>query len=113
MEKALNIKDYMTEARVTATSSVNGKSIRHLSALLDEEVLVTGLVRNQVERMISLPDLILCQGDIVLLEGDPQALERGIRRARLELEGHNRSTQAKGVDEEIAGIEVVIGPNRF
>lgn len=110
MEKALNIKDYMTEARVTATSSVNGKSIRHLSALLDEEVLVTGLVRNQVERMISLPDLILCQGDIVLLEGDPQALERGIRRARLELEGHNRSTQAKGVDEEIAGIEVVIGP---
>jgi di/tricarboxylate transporter len=110
MEKALNIKDYMTEARVTATSLVNGKSIGHLSALLDEEVLVTGLVRNQVERMISLPDLILCQGDIVLLEGDPQALERGIRRARLELEGHNRSTEAKGVDEEIAGIEVVIGP---
>ncbi|SCW63315.1 Di-and tricarboxylate transporter [Rhizobium mongolense subsp. loessense] len=110
MEKALNIKDYMTEARVTATSPVNGKSIRHLSALLDEEVLVTGLVRNKVERMISLPDPILCQGDIVLLEGDPQALERGIRRARLELEGHNRSTEAKGVDEEIAGIEVVIGP---
>jgi di/tricarboxylate transporter len=110
MEKALNIKDYMTEARITASSSVVGKSISHLSALLDDEVLVTGLIRNQVERMIPLPDIVLRQDDIVLLEGDPQALERAIRRTRLELEGHDRPTEAKGVDEEIAGIEVVIGP---
>ncbi|TCN21310.1 SLC13 family permease [Sinorhizobium americanum] len=110
MEKALNIKDYMTEARITASSSVVGKSISHLSALLDDEVLVTGLFRNQVERMIPLPDIVLRQDDIVLLEGDPQALERAIRRTRLELEGHDRPTEAKGVDEEIAGIEVVIGP---
>lgn len=110
MEKALNIKDYMTEARITGNSQVVGKSIRHLSALLDDEVMVTGLVRNQVERLLPLPDLVLQQDDIILLEGDPEALERGIRRARLELEGHNRPTEAKGVDEEIAGIEVVVGP---
>lgn len=110
MEKALNIKDYMTEARITGNSQVVGKSIRHLSALLDDEVMVTGLVRNQVERLLPLPDLVLQQDDIVLLEGDPEALERGIRRARLELEGHNRPTEAKGVDEEIVGIEVVVGP---
>lgn len=110
MEKALNIKDYMTEARITGNSQVVGKSIRHLSALLDDEVMVTGLVRNQVERLLPLPDLVLQHDDIVLLEGDPEALERGIRRARLELEGHNRPTEAKGVDEEIVGIEVVVGP---
>lgn len=111
MEKALNIKDYMTEARITANSPVVGKSISDLSTLLDDEVLITGLVRNQVERLLPLPNLVLQQDDIVLLEGgDPEALERGIRRARLELEGHNRPTEAKGVDEEIAGIEVVVGP---
>ncbi len=109
MEKALNI-NYMTEARITAKSTVLGKSISHLSTLLDEEVLVTGLVRNRVERLMPLPDVVLRRGDIVLLEGAPQALERGISRARLELEGHDRPTEAKGVDEEIAGIEVVIGP---
>ncbi|WP_085026499.1 SLC13 family permease [Ensifer aridi] len=110
MEKALDIKDYMTEARVTAASSVIGKSINHFSILLDEEVLVTGLIRNRVERVTPLPEVVLRQGDIVLLEGDPQALERGIRRARLELEGHDRPTEAKGADEEIAGIEAVVGP---
>lgn len=95
MEKALSIKDYMTEARITGNSQVVGKSIRHLSALLDDEVMVTGLVRNQVERLLPLPDLVLQVDDIVLLEGDPEALERGIRRARLELEGHNRPPKQK------------------
>jgi di/tricarboxylate transporter len=109
-EKALNIKDYMTEARVTPTSIVIGKSIGNLSVLLDEEILITALIRNRVERVTPLPDVVLCQGDIVLLEGEPQALERGIRRAGLELEGHDRPTELRAAEEEIAGIEAVIAP---
>lgn len=110
MEKALDIKDYMTEARVTATSIAIGKSIEQLSVLLDEEILITALIRNGVERVTPLPDVVLCQGDIVLLEGEPQALERGIRHARLELEGHDRPTELRAAEEEIAGVEAVIGP---
>lgn len=110
MDEAINIKDYMTEARVTANSPEVGHALADLVKRCDREVLVTGIVRNKVERLMPLPDLILVEGDIVLLEGDPKALERAVRRARLELEGEDRPTEARGIDEEIAGIEAVIGP---
>jgi di/tricarboxylate transporter len=110
MDEAITIKDYMTEARVTANSSVVGQAVADLARRCDGEVLITGIIRNKVERLIPLSDLVLVEGDIILLEGDPKALERAVRRARLELEGEDRPTEAQGVDEEIAGIEAVIGP---
>lgn len=110
MDEAITIKDYMTEARVTANSPVVGQALAHLMKRCDREVLITAVIRNKVERLMPLPDLMLIEGDIVLLEGDPKGLERAVRRARLELEGEDRPTEAQGVDEEIAGIEAVIGP---
>lgn len=110
MDEAITIKDYMTEARVTANSPMVGQALAHLMKRCDREVLITAVIRNKIERLMPLPDLMLIEGDIVLLEGDPKALERAVRRARLELEGEDRPTEAQGVDEEIAGIEAVIGP---
>ena len=110
MDEAITIKDYMTEARVTANSPMVGQALAHLMKRCDREVLITAVIRNKVERLMPLPDLMLIEGDIVLLEGDPKGLERAVRRARLELEGEDRPTEAQGVDEEIAGIEAVIGP---
>ena len=46
--------------------------------------------------MTPLPDAVLQADDIVLLEGDPDALERAVARADLELEGEDRPTAAKG-----------------
>jgi hypothetical protein len=86
MDEAINLTDYMTEARVSANSPVVGHTIGDLAKLCDNEVLVTGVVRKQTERMMPLPDVVLREGDIVLLEGDPEALERGVARAHLELE---------------------------
>ncbi|MDU0343956.1 SLC13 family permease [Bosea rubneri] len=110
MDEAITIKDYMTEARVTANSPVIGHALADLVKRCDREVLITGIIRNKVERLMPLSNLVLIEGDIILLEGDPKALERVVRRAGLELEGEDRPTEAQGVDEEIGGIEAVIGP---
>jgi di/tricarboxylate transporter len=110
MDEAIDLKDYMTEARVLANSPVVGQTISDLSGLCDHEVRITGVVRNKSERLRSLPDVILLEGDIVLLEGDPEALERAVARARLKLEGEDRPTAGKRAGEEIGGIEAVIGP---
>jgi di/tricarboxylate transporter len=110
MDVAINLTDYMTEARVAANSPMIGKTVSDLAKLCDSEVLVTGVVRNQTEHTMPLPDAVLRKGDIVLLEGDPAALERAVARAHLELEGDDRRTQGRGADEEIGGIEAVVGP---
>jgi di/tricarboxylate transporter len=110
MDEAIDLTDYMTEARVTANSPVIGHTVGDLAKLCDNEVLVTGIVREQTERMMPLPDAVLREGDIILLEGDPEALERGVARARLELEGERRPTEGQDADEETGGIEAVIGP---
>ncbi len=109
MDEAIDINDYMTEARVLATSSVVGQTISDLSKLCDYEVVVTGVIRHRSERLSLVPDVVLIEGDIVLLEGDPKALERAVGRAGLELEGEGRHTRAKGAGDEIGGIEAVIG----
>ncbi|MPR12196.1 SLC13 family permease [Microvirga tunisiensis] len=110
MDEALDIPDYMTEARVTAASVVTGRTVGDLVRFCNDKVMVTGIVRHKTVRMPLLPDAILLEGDILLLEGDPEALERAVARARLELEGGDRPTRTARAADEIAGIEAVVGP---
>ena len=49
--------------------------------------------------------------DIVLLQGEPAALERAVARSDLELEGENRLSRTEAKSDEIGVIEAVIGPN--
>jgi len=67
-------------------------------------------VRNKTQRTTPLPDSVLHEHDIVLLEGEPEALERAVARSRLELEGEDRPTKAETSADEIGGIEAVVGP---
>jgi di/tricarboxylate transporter len=110
LEEAIDLKDYVTEARVTADSAVAGRKVSDLASLCDNEVLVTAVVRGSGERVRPLPDVVLREGDSVLLEGDPEALERAVKRAKLELEGTDRPTGGGAAEEEIGGVEAVIGP---
>jgi di/tricarboxylate transporter len=111
MDEALSLTGYMTEARVVANSPIVGQTISDLLRLCDREVQVTGIIRNGPKRPKPLPDLVLLEGDILLLEGDPEALERAVARGRLKLEGEDRPTGGKSRGEEIGGIEAVITPN--
>jgi di/tricarboxylate transporter len=111
MDEALAISDYMTEARVTAGTAIIGQTVSTAMELWDGEVTVTGIVRNRTDHHSPEPDTVLRADDILLLEGDPAALERAVARAGLELEGEDRPTVAKRLAHETRGIEAVIGPN--
>src|SRR5918995_1602602 len=111
MDEALAISDYMTEARVTAGAAIIGQTVSTAMELWDGEVTITGIVRNRTDRHSPEPGTVLRADDILLLEGDPQALERAVARAGLELEGEDRPTVAKRLAHKTRGIEAVIGPN--
>src|SRR5919107_2787898 len=111
MDEALAISDYMTEARITAEAAIVGQTVSTAMELWDGEVTITGIVRNRTDHHSPEPDTVVRADDILLLEGDPAALERAVARAGLELEGEDRPTVAKRLAHETRGIEAVIGPN--
>jgi di/tricarboxylate transporter len=112
LDAALDISDYVTEARVIAGSAALGGTIADLKRLADDEVTVTALVRGQTRNAAPLPDARLREGDIVMIEGEPDALERAVAAGGLELEGEDRPTEpAPEGSDEIGVVEGVVGPN--
>lgn len=111
LDQALDIKDYTTEARVTATSTVLDGTVSDLKRLSEDGVVVTSVVRNKTRSASPLPDAKLNEGDIVLLEGEPEALERLVALAGLELEGEDRSLAPEDPSHEIGVVEAVVGPD--
>jgi di/tricarboxylate transporter len=110
MGEALDIQDYVTEARITPGSKTEGKTVAELANAADNEVTVTTVVRNKTQSEEARPDTVLREGDIVLLEGRPEALERAIATESLELEGEDRPVTTETPTDEIGVIEAVIGP---
>lgn len=109
MGEAIDIKNYVTEARVKADSGIAGKPISALKTQADQ-VMVTAVVRDN-QASAPMPDTVLQENDIVMLQGEPEALERVVKSADLELEGEDRTTRTQDTNKEIGVIEAVIGPD--
>jgi di/tricarboxylate transporter len=109
MGEALDIADYATEAAIGASSPVDGATIADFLELTEYEVAVTGLHRFERSGILPpLPDARLNSGDVLILKGEPDALERAISTAGLELEGQHREA-ASGDTDHVGVIEAVIG----
>lgn len=108
--EAMDIHDYLTEGRVRAESAIAGKTVADLRGSAGPEVVVTAVVRDG-QKTSPLPDMVMRENDIVLLQGEPAALQQAVARVGLELEGQDRSTRSDKANEEIGGVEAVIGPD--
>lgn len=106
---AMDIHDYLTEGRVRAASATAGKTMADVGKSAGPEVTVTAVVRDG-QQTSPLPDLVMRENDIVLLQGQPAALQQAVARAGLELVGEDRSTKSDKASEEIGVVEAVIGP---
>ncbi|MDP3896537.1 MAG: SLC13 family permease, partial [Mesorhizobium sp.] len=69
LQDAIDIKNYISEARVASDSTVLGKTVGDLLKLADGSAMVTSIVRARGQRVTPLPDAVLREDDIVILEG--------------------------------------------
>jgi di/tricarboxylate transporter len=106
LNEALEIKNYLAEARVVENSSIKGKTVGDLIRLAQGDALVKSIMRSENLPITPLPDAVLREGDILLLEGDPEALDRLVAQAGLSVTD-DRNADESGVAAE--AIEVVIG----
>ena len=109
--EALDISDYVTEARIPEASAADGLTIAELKARLDDEIAITGIHRADDSRAMPLPDVALYTGDVLLLEGEPEALERAIAKLGLELAGQHRAAVTETSSADMGVIEAVVGAN--
>ena len=110
MSEAIDISDYATEAAVPPNSPAENMTVAQFRKLLGAEVQVTGVYRGERREMVPLPDTVIGAGDVVILKGESEALERGIAAAGLELEGQHRDAAVSGSSEDGIGvIEAVVG----
>ncbi|TIU82385.1 MAG: SLC13 family permease, partial [Mesorhizobium sp.] len=105
--EAINIKNYLTEARIVSASTVLGKTVADLIKLSGGDAIVTSILRNRTMRMTPLPDVVLKVNDILLLEGDPEALDRLVSQGKLSVTGNRVGGDATA--SEMVAIEAVIG----
>lgn len=106
MDEAIEISNYVSEARVTKDSPARGKTVAELMHSVEGDARVTSIIRGD-KHMPTLPDVVLRQNDILLLEGDPQALDQIITQGKLTLSSE-RKPSADEHSAEIDAIEAVI-----
>ncbi len=112
VHEAIDIRNYVTEAKITAGSQMLGKTVGDLAKLGEGGAMVTSILRNRRVRVTPLPDVVLKEGDILLIEGEPAALERIFARARLDVTD-DRAVRRDSPTAEIEAIEAVVGENSF
>ena len=105
--EALNISGYVTEAAVVEGSAAVGETVAEFLERHEHEVDVTTVLREGT-RGAGHPGMHLREGDILILSGEPDALERVIAGDRLILSGGDKETPEKEEQDAIGVIEAVV-----
>jgi di/tricarboxylate transporter len=106
VSEALDIKNYTVEAKVIATSAVAGQTVADLLRLAGGEAVIMSLHGAGGKRAKPLPDAVLKVNDVLLIEGDHEAIDRLVAQAGLSL---TQNRELDGEDRgDIAAIEAVV-----
>ncbi|HUE44704.1 MAG TPA: SLC13 family permease, partial [Aestuariivirgaceae bacterium] len=103
-DDVLDIGDYIAEVRVDADGKAEGKSLAEIEDLVEDEVRIVGLVRDDERRMVPPPTERVRAGDVLIVEAGPDSIKGLVDVADLEL----LDSEGLGTEELRAeGIEVV------
>ena len=108
LDAAINIENYVVEARVPEKSEFVGKTAGDVEAFGEGDAKLTTVVRERFRRYKPTPALQIRAGDVLLLEGEPSALERVVARGALVLAGKEAEKEAAGDADEIGVVEGVV-----
>lgn len=105
MGEALDISDYTTEATVRAGSSAIGRTVAQFVEANGAEIEVTALLRHGLRGDVH-PSTPIDKDDVLILAGDPDALERAIAGSGLEL--HKAAKGQNDPGDDVGVIEGVV-----
>ena len=101
------IAGYTTEATIPPKSPMVNKTVRDLEALSDGDVAVIAIIREKQHRYVPAAHWALYENDILILEGEADALRKLIAAAGLELATTDLADTAK-VSDAFGTFEAVV-----
>ena len=108
MNAAFNIEGYTTEAAIPADSPIVGKSVSALEEAGENEIEVVTLMRGSDRRHDPNGNIVLKADDIVILQGEPIALERVVGLEKLKLIRDDKDHALDSPTDEIGVMEAVV-----
>jgi len=111
MDAAFNLEDYTTEATVPEDSPAAGLTVKAVEDLGENEIEVISLVRRSLRRPEPAGNMLIKAGDILILRGEPAALERIVVLEKLKLTRDDKGEERDTPSDEIGVMEAVIRPD--
>ena len=102
--EAVEIKNYTTEATVGEGAAIVDRTVGDLQKLSSGRAMVTSILGPRGNRRIPFPDAALRQGDRLIIEGEPEALDRLVEQGGLTLSDRAHHTR------DLLTVEAIIGP---
>lgn len=107
VEQAMEAAHYVTELSVPEGSALAGQPCSELQKLAGADVMLVSIISSGKRRKCS-PEVMLAEGDTIVVEGDQKDLEKFAAAAKLSLTGE-RHREGKENAEEVRVVEGVIG----
>jgi di/tricarboxylate transporter len=111
MDAAFILEGYTTEVTVPEDSPAAGVTVKALEDLGENEIEVLSLLRGRARRHLPAGNTVIKPGDILILQGDPAALERIVALEKLTLTREGKSHEIDTPSDEIGVVEAVITPD--
>ncbi|MEE8213057.1 MAG: SLC13 family permease, partial [Alphaproteobacteria bacterium] len=105
------VGDYLMEALVPEGSALEGAQVRRLEELCGNEATVMTILRGEQSLIAPAGTDLIAAGDLVILEGDPAALEPLFSNNRLTPTGEHHWTEDDLHSDQIGLMESVVMPN--
>lgn len=109
LDAALAANPYVTEAEIPEDWTHAGLTVAGLRKLAQGDVSVSALLRGERRITGPHPNVRLQPGDVLLLEGEHEALDELIDRARLKLTRSDRPVVMEEATEDVRIVEAVVG----
>jgi di/tricarboxylate transporter len=111
MDAAFNLEGYTTEVTVPKESPAAGITVKALEDLGESEIEVITLLRGTKRRYEPAGNAVIKADDILILRGEPQALERIVALEKLKLTRDEDAAEKDTPTDEIGIMEAVITPD--
>ena len=111
MDAAFNLEGYTTEVSAPEGSPAVGVTVKALEELGENEIEVITLLRGRSRRYEPAGNVVIKAADILILQGEPAALERVVALEKLKLTREGKTHEIDTPSDEIGVTEAVITPD--
>ncbi len=107
-EERFAIEDYVSEVSIDEKSTFIDKTIREIETLVDGELSIVGLLRNNYRNLAPSGRLKIRVGDILIVRTDPQALKNMVDVGKVSLLGSKETEALSITSDEVGIVEAVV-----